>query len=160
MQRSLALFLFLAGLPVVAADIGWIRLSSKTGDLPVPGGSTQQTGALVVKVDPAGSTDFILSFRKVAPALVWYRRGAAGWRRYVVEKDFLTVEAGGAAYDIDRDGDLDIVFGGDAQSDELWWWENPFPNYDPKVSWTRRTIKSGGARQHHDQMFADVKGTA
>jgi len=159
MQRSLVLFLFLAGLPVVAADIQWVRLSSKTGDLPVPGASTQQTGALVVKVDPAGSTDFILSFRKVAPALVWYRRGAAGWRRYVIEKDFLTVEAGGAAYDIDNDGDLDIVFGGDAQSDELWWWENPFPNYDAEVSWTRRTIKSGGARQHHDQMFADVKGT-
>jgi hypothetical protein len=72
-------------------------------------------------VDPAGATDFVLSFRKVAPALVWYRRGPNGWARYVVEKEFLTVEAGGAAYDIDGDGDLDIVFGGDSQSDQLWW---------------------------------------
>lgn len=140
-------------------DVNWVRLSSKTGELPVPGASTQQTGALVLKVDPTGSTDFVLSFRQVAPALVWYRRGAAGWTRYVIEKEFLTVEAGGAAFDIDSDGDLDIVFGGDAQSDQLWWWENPYPNYDPDTSWTRRTIKSGGAKQHHDQIFADIKGT-
>jgi hypothetical protein len=137
----------------------WIELSSKRGDLPAPGPSTQQTGALAVKVDPAGSTDFVLAFRRVAPALVWYRRTGGGWSRYVIEKEFLSVEAGGAAYDIDGDGDLDIVFGGDAQSDQLWWWENPNPRFDPEVSWTRRTIKSGGARQYHDQIFADVKGT-
>jgi hypothetical protein len=145
-------------LPIAARDIRWVHLTSKNGDLPVPGESTQQTGSLVVKVDPAGATDFVLSFRKVAPALVWYRRGTNGWARYVIEKEFLTVEAGGAAYDIDGDGDLDIVFGGDSQSDQLWWWENPHPNFQPEVSWKRRIIKSGGARQHHDQIFADVKG--
>jgi hypothetical protein len=48
----------------------------------------------------------------VAPALVWYRRTAAGWDRYVIEKDFLTVEAGGASHDIDGDGDVDLVFAG------------------------------------------------
>src|SRR5262245_52732670 len=88
----------------LAHDIQWVHLSSKNGDLPVPGTSAQQTGALAVRVEPAGFTDFILSFRKVPPALVWYRRGANGWTRYVIEKEFLSVEAGGAAYDIDGDG--------------------------------------------------------
>jgi hypothetical protein len=41
----------------------------------------------------------------------------------VIDPAFLTVEAGGAAYDIDGEGDLGIVFGGDSQSNELWWWE-------------------------------------
>jgi hypothetical protein len=40
---------------------------------------------------------------------------------YVIEKDYLTVEAGGAVHDIDGDSDLDVVFGGDWQSSEVWW---------------------------------------
>ena len=116
-----------------AAEIQWKHLSSATGDLPVPGTSTEQTGALVADLDKDGTNDFVISFRKVAPALVWYRRTGNGWDRYVIDPGFLTVEAGGAVCDIDGDGDLDIVFGGDWQSDEVWWWENPYPRFDPGV---------------------------
>ena len=62
-------------------------------------------------------------------------------------------------FDIDQDGDLDIVMGGDNTSNEVWWWENPSPDFDPDVSWTRRIIKSGGETQHHDQAFGDFLGT-
>jgi hypothetical protein len=156
-----ALIAFCAvALAPLLAEINWVHLSSSTGDLPVPGTSTQQTGVTVGRFDrDSPATDFVLSFRVVGPALVWYRHTPKGWDRYVIEKDFLTLEAGGAVYDIDGDGDLDIVFGGDWQSDTLWWWENPYPPFDPNVPWKRHVIKKGGATQHHDQVFGDFKGT-
>lgn len=144
---------------VQASGLRWQHLSSRHGDLPVPGESTQQTGALVADLDKDGLNDFVLSFRMIAPALVWYRRTGNGWDRYVIENDFLTVEAGGAVFDIDGDGLSDLVFGADWQGGAVWWWKNPGPPYDPKTSWKRYTIKKGGAHQHHDQIFGDFKGT-
>ena len=90
------------------AEVQWRHLSSKTGDLPVPGESTQQTAAVVGDFAKDGINGFILGFRQKGPALVWYRKTAAGWDRYVIEKEFLTIEAGGAVCDIDGDGNLDI----------------------------------------------------
>ncbi len=145
---------------LAAPDPIWQNLSSKRGELPTPpGGSTQQTGAVVADFDGDGVNDFILSFRQKAPALVWYRRAGTGWDPYVIEQDYLTIEAGGAVYDIDGDGDLDVVFGGDWQSTDVWWWENPAPNFDKNTSWKRHLIKTGGKTQHHDQVFGDFLGT-
>jgi sugar phosphate isomerase/epimerase len=160
MSRFFALLLLLMGAPTGAApDIRWTHLSSVRGELPVPAGSHQQTGALVADLDGNGVTDFVISFRAKAPALAWFRRVGNGWMQYILEKEFLTLEAGGAAHDIDADGDLDIVFGTDSQGNELWWWENPSPHFDAAVPWRRHVIKAGGANQHHDQIFADFRGT-
>lgn len=87
------------------SEIKWQHLSSKRGEIPTPpGGSTQQTGGVVGDFDNNGLNDFIISFRQKPPALVWYRRAKNGWDLCVVEKDCLTVEAGGAVCDIDGDG--------------------------------------------------------
>lgn len=148
--------------PVRAAGLHWLHLSSRHGDLPAPGPSTEQTGCVVADLDGSGINGFVLSFRKTPPALVWYRPSAQHhetWDRYVIDKDYLTVEAGGAVYDIDGDGRPDIVFGADWQGGDVWWWRNPGPPYDPSTPWERHLIKHGGAHQHHDQIFGDFKGT-
>ncbi|MPY87492.1 MAG: hypothetical protein GEU99_06190 [Luteitalea sp.] len=151
--------LFLVGSWMAAAEITWVHLSSQTRDLPNPAGSNQQTGLLVADLSNGGAADIVISYRVHAPALVWIRRTEKGWDRYVIEKDFIRLEAGGAAHDIDSDGDLDIVFGEDSSGNTLYWWENPAPSFDPNVPWTRHIIKAEGANQHHDQIFGDFKGT-
>jgi hypothetical protein len=141
---------------LAAAQSGWTRLSSKSGDLPqaVPG--KQQTAAIAADLDKNGAADIVITERTMAPSVVWLRRTAKGWDRYVIDAERLRVEAGGVAHDLDRDGDLDLLFGGDSQSNQVWWWENPGPKFDPATPWKRRLIKDSGGRKHHDQLIADV----
>ena len=107
---------------VEASGLLWNHLSSAHGDLPVPGPSLQQTGAVVGDLDKSGINGFVLSFRQKPPALVWYRKISSGWERSVIDKDYLTVEAGGVVYDVNGDGYPDLIFGADWQGGDVWWW--------------------------------------
>ncbi|MFN7994533.1 MAG: VCBS repeat-containing protein [Bryobacteraceae bacterium] len=136
----------------------WKHLSTANGDLPVPNKGTEETSATVFDVDGDGVNDFVITERTAAPAVVWYRRTAHGWQKYVMEAGPLHIEAGSTFADIDGDGDLDFVAGGDWKSNEIWWWENPKPNYSPNTPWKRHIIKNTGGAKHHDELFARLNG--
>lgn len=158
-----ALAIAILGASVIAARIAhgstlnWDVLSSKNGALPIAG-PVQQTGCLAADVDNDGVDEIFIAGRQMTPALTMIRRTRNGYMRYVIEPDLIPLEAGGAAFDIDGDGFLDIVFGEDWQGDKLYWWENPGPDFHPEVPWKRHIIKSGGKNQHHDQIFGDFDG--
>ncbi len=136
----------------------WTHLSTTQGDLEPPNIGNQQTASLVADLDKDGINDFMITERTEAPSVVWYRRTPEGWDRYVVDDEPLHIEAGSTHYDIDGDGDEDVVFGGDGQSNQVWWWENPYPEFDPVQPWKRHLIKDGGVNKHHDQLFGDFDG--
>jgi hypothetical protein len=139
--------------------VQWRQLSTTKDDLPTASGSLQQTAALVVDVDNDGDLDFVIGSRgEPGPAVTWYRRDPTGWTQYIIEAAPLDIEAGGAWYDIDGDGDLDLVLGGDFRGNQLWWWENPYPDYHVDAPWNRFLIKDSGHNIHHDQIFGDFDG--
>jgi hypothetical protein len=140
----------------IAPPLPWTHFSTKDNDLESPSSSTEQTASLILDINNDGLNDFLIGSRgEPGPSLVWYRQEQGGWSRFVVDDQVLPIEAGGDFYDIDADGDLDIVMGGDWTSNEVWWWENPYPNFDPLVNWNRHTIKNTGSNMHHDQLFGD-----
>src|SRR5215212_9967681 len=94
-------------------SLAWTHLSTETGDLPAPSTSTLQTAALIFDIDNDGLNDFVIaSQREPGAAVVWYRRHANGWTKYLIDSTVLFIEAGGAYDDIDGDGDQDLVLGG------------------------------------------------
>lgn len=138
--------------------VNWVMISGKDGGIEVPNAGQQQTSAAVGDIDCDGINDFCISERTAAPALVWYRRMQNGWKRYVVEDSICFIEAGTVIYDVDGDGDGDIIAGGESKSNKVWWWENPFPDFDRHGGWERHLIRNSGGNKVHDQIIGDFDG--
>jgi hypothetical protein len=141
-----------------ASELRWNHMSSARNDLPVPSPVAGiQSGSLVGDFDEDGTNDFILAFADGAPALVLYR-GGTNWSTLQIETEQLPIASGGAALDIDQDGDQDIVFGSET-GPEIWWWENPDPKFVAGKPWTRRTIKTTGSDINRGQFAVDISGS-
>ena len=139
-------------------EIKWKHLSSANGDIEVPNEGDQQTAAALFDMDRDGFNEFFITERTKAPSVVAYKYNDKGWDRYIIDNTAQRIEAGSAVHDIDGDYDLDVVFGGEGRSNQVWWWENPWPNYDPNIPWKRHLIKDSGENKHHDQLFGDFDG--
>lgn len=147
----------MGALPAVAQPaINWVHISSKNGGIEAPNTGNEQTASVVADFDNDGINDFAISERTAAPALVWYRRNKTGWDRLIVEAEALHIEAGMTSCDVDGDGDQDIIAAGDWMRNEVWWWENPLPNFDH--AWKRYVIRNSGANKSHDQLTGDFDG--
>ncbi|MCL4794558.1 MAG: VCBS repeat-containing protein [Bryobacteraceae bacterium] len=142
--------------PVVAP--GWRLVSSDTGGLEKPFPGDQQTASAVFDINGDGVNDFVITERTAAPSVVGYIRQGNGWQRIVIDNEIRRIEAGATFGDIDGDGHLDFIAGGDGRSNEIWWYENPGRDLDPRKPWVRRNVKKSGANKHHDVMWVDADG--
>jgi len=135
----------------------WTLISSKNGAIEAPNSGNQQTSAAVADFDNDGINDFCISERTAAPGMVWYRKVSDGWKKYTVEDSICFIEAGTITFDVDNDGDMDILAGGEGKTNQIWWWENPYPDFD-KPAWPRHLIRNTGGNKIHDQMIGDFDG--
>lgn len=136
----------------------WEHLSTANGDFEVPFTGKQQTSSLVVDIDNDDIPEIFLTERTFAPSVVMYKFENNKWVRYIIDNEPLIIEAGATTWDITGNGYKDIVFGGDGSSNQVWWWENPYPKFDRNIPWKRRYIKNGGSNKQHDQLFGDFTG--
>jgi hypothetical protein len=141
----------------IQQPVTWKHLSTATGDLPLCNHGTQQTWLTPGDFAHDGHPGFVITERTSLNSVVLYRRIGDAWACTVIEPRQMHIESGGVALDVDRDGNLDFIAAGDDQSNEVWWWRNPYPHMDQP--WKRYTIKHSGANQHDDQVAADFDGS-
>jgi len=133
----------------------WQHYGNDKHRFPRPGPATEQTALVALDLDNDQHQDFVVFSRGARNSVTAYRRVNNGWKLFVIEPDQLPIEAGATSFDIDHDGDLDLVAGEDDSGNKIYWWENPFPDLDSNRRWTRRTIKHSGKNKHHDMVFGD-----
>jgi len=160
--RSFQILVALAAIAAIPAapqqkELGWRHLSSARGDLPVPNAGKEQTSLTVADFCHDGRPGFVVTERTAPDSVVLYRPAGSSYKRIVIEPKPLHIEAGGVALDVDGDGNLDFIAGGDWQNNNIWWWRNPYPDMDRP--WQRFLIKHSAGNKHHDQRAGDFDGS-
>jgi hypothetical protein len=141
-----------------SAKYRWTRLSSSYGELEIPNKGKIQTASLISDFNKDGKDDFVIIEKTESQSIVLYLHAEGRtWAQYTVEKRKIPAGEAASFADIDGDGDLDIAVGSE-ETNQIWWWENPYPNYNADRGWKRSSIKNSGAALHHDMAFGDYNG--
>lgn len=144
-------------LPIlIFSQTQWEHISTLKGDFDSPNGGNQQTCTVVGDFNNDGIIDFAIGERTGTPSFCLYLKNGSEWKKHIIDNEHRTPEAGAYAVDINGDGNLDIIVGNDYQGNEVWWYENPYPNIDPNTPWKRHIIKDFGKTKHHDIFAADL----
>jgi hypothetical protein len=118
------------------------------------GQPSERTSCIVGDINNDGVPEVIIAAREPKREIYWLGRTKTGeWEYHLIDDTFDRVEAGGALADIDGDGRLELVAGGDWQGNIVYWWDSPDDTTQP---WIRREIFRMPQNQSHDQMIADV----
>ncbi|MGQ9525132.1 MAG: FG-GAP repeat domain-containing protein [Armatimonadota bacterium] len=117
-------------------------------------GGDMNTFFTVADINGDGRPDIVVCGR--SGRMAWFENKGPGrsWERHIVA-EVANQECGGVALDLTGSGYADIINGGDWQSDELSWWENPGPN---NGTWPRRIIAKTSRNQFHDVAVGDITG--
>jgi hypothetical protein len=103
-----------------------------------------------------GNDEIVIAGRRGPEGAWWLERGPDGrWQAHLIDDGYESIDAGGVLFDIDGDGRLDFLAGGDHKSDAVIWWQCP---PDPRGPWRRREVCRMPANQSHDQVIADIDG--
>jgi len=138
-----------------AGEATWRVLSGEQGGLPALGNGKIQTAVAAGDFAKNGTNGFVLGFSDAAPALVLVVN-KTNWTATPIELESLSIAPGGFAMDLDGDDDLDLIFG--TASGDIYWWENPYPAYDPGKSWPRHPIRKGNGGPIWGELIGDFFG--
>jgi hypothetical protein len=133
--------------------LGFIKMV--VGELANPEGrGAMNTFLAVGDITRNGLPDVVLCGRN--GRMAWFENPgkAEGWTRHIIA-DVENQECGGSLIDLTGNGLLDIINGGDWQSNEVSWWENPG---EAGGTWPRRVAIEVSGTQIHDTAIGDVTG--